>query len=91
MVQTRRPPTITGEWECTKCGFVQEGTELRRPPKCPKCGAPADALEFLAEDDEDWEEIEDEEEEDIYDDYDADEDDEYDENFDEDIASDDVY
>ncbi len=50
--------TITGEWECTECGYIEEGTETRRPGGCPECGAPADSLEFYAYEEDDWEEDE---------------------------------
>ena len=64
-----RLATITGEWECTECGYVVEGAEGKRPSRCPECEAPAEALEFYAYDDgdDDWDDSEQ---------YDADEDDE---------------
>jgi hypothetical protein len=40
---------VTGEWECMECGYVEEGTERRRPKKCPECDAPASALEFFSD------------------------------------------
>ncbi len=87
MMQTNRVPTITGEWECTECGCIVEGVETRRPPACPECDAPADALEFFAYDEDtedDWEEeAEDEldaldDEEDLEDEDYYDDDDEFD-------------
>ena len=42
---------VTGEWECMECGYVEEGTEGRRPKKCPECDAPASALEFFSDED----------------------------------------
>ena len=63
-MQPRGAPAITGEWECTECGYVEEGTDARRPAKCPECGATPEALEFFPfDDEEEWEEDEDEEEE----------------------------
>jgi hypothetical protein len=41
---------VTGEWECMECGYVEKGTEGRRPKKCPECDAPASALEFFSDD-----------------------------------------
>lgn len=52
-------PAATGEWECMECGYVEEGVAAHRPPECPECGAPAQALEFFAfEDAEGWDEEE---------------------------------
>jgi hypothetical protein len=43
-----------GEWECMECGCLIAGTLEHRPAKCPDCGAPAQALEFFSDqDDED--------------------------------------
>lgn len=36
-------------WKCTVCGFLHEGDEA--PDKCPKCGAPKEKFEALAEED----------------------------------------
>ncbi len=47
--------TITGEWECAECGYIEEGVETRRPAQCPECDAPAESLEFYAYEDDDWE------------------------------------
>jgi len=46
-----------GEWECMECGYVIEGSRARRPAQCPDCGAPAEALEFFSDSDDDdaWE------------------------------------
>ncbi|GAB4564881.1 MAG: hypothetical protein Kow0047_14960 [Anaerolineae bacterium] len=44
-----------GEWECMECGYVT--MNRRRPSRCPECGAPGEAFDFLEyEDDEDGEE-----------------------------------
>ena len=40
-----------GEWECMECGWTQGGTLSRRPAQCPDCGAPRQALEFFAYED----------------------------------------
>ncbi len=83
MTPMSKAPTATGEWECTECGHVMEGTAARRPSRCPECDAPADALEFFANEDdldEEWDDdTEDEpregddfEEEDYDDDHDDD-------------------
>ncbi len=78
MTPPAQVPAVTGEWECTECGNVEAGLAARRPPRCPECGAPADALEFHGDEDDDWDELdEDEAEEDdegLLDDYDEDED-----------------
>ena len=42
-----------GEWECMECGYVIEGARARRPTQCPDCGAPAQALEFFSDSDDD--------------------------------------
>ena len=66
-------PLVTGEWECMECGFIEEGTESRRPKACPECEAPASALEFFPYDedkrdqgsldeDDDYEELDEEDE-----------------------------
>jgi rubrerythrin len=34
-------------WQCTKCGYVHEGTEA--PQKCPACSHPQNYFELLAE------------------------------------------
>lgn len=47
---------ITGEWECMECGYIEEGSQARRPARCPECGAPANALEFFSYEDEEEEE-----------------------------------
>ncbi len=44
-------PIVRGEWECMECGYIEKGSEARRPAQCPECGAPASALEFFADDD----------------------------------------
>jgi hypothetical protein len=75
-------PAATGEWECMECGYVEEGTQTRRPKECPECSAPGTAFEFFANDDEDdeWDlgdELDDElgeEDEDSSDDEDDDDD-----------------
>lgn len=36
-------------WKCTVCGFLHEGDEA--PDKCPKCGAPKEKFEALADED----------------------------------------
>ena len=36
-------------WKCTVCGFLHEGDEA--PDKCPKCGAPKEKFEAMAEED----------------------------------------
>ncbi len=87
MTPVSKAPTATGEWECTECGYIVEGTAAQRPPHCPECDAPADALEFFANEDEiddDWDEATDDglddddfEDDEDYDD-DPDEDDEFD-------------
>ncbi len=56
MVQSSKAPTVTGEWECSECGYTEEGIEARRPSKCPECDAPADALEFYTNEEDDWDE-----------------------------------
>ena len=79
MVQSSKAPTLTGEWECTECGYTEEGIETQRPAKCPECDASADALEFYTnEDDDSYESDEDLDDEDLEDEED-DEDDEEDE------------
>jgi hypothetical protein len=50
----------TGEWECMECGYIQAGSEARRPMECPECGAPASALEFFGDADDGDEERDDE-------------------------------
>ncbi len=54
MISNATPPE-TGEWECMECGYIEEGSEARRPKECPECGAPASALEFFRADDGDEE------------------------------------
>lgn len=81
MVQPEDVPAATGEWECMECGYVEEGTQTRRPKECPECGAPATAFEFFAldeDEDDDWDDEDDKEDDDdilLDDDEDADEDD----------------
>ena len=78
MMQFKKVPVVTGEWECMECGYIEEGTESKRPRKCPECNAPANALEFFSYDDDsdsDWSH-EDEDDELDYDD--DDESDDYD-------------
>ncbi len=89
MASTSKAPTATGEWECTECGYSIEGTAARRPSHCPECDAPADALEFFANEDDIGEEWDDETEDylDEGDDFADDEDD--DEDLDEDDELDD--
>ncbi len=84
MTPMSKAPTATGEWECTECGYVVEGTAARRPPHCPECNAPSDALEFFVGDDDVDEEWDDETEDDL------DEDDDFadDEDYDDDLAED---
>ena len=65
-------PIVTGEWECMECGYIEEGTESRRPKACPECDAPASSLEFFPYD-------EDEPDKDV-----LDEDDDYEEPYEED-------
>jgi hypothetical protein len=88
MTQVSKAPTVTGEWECTECDYIIEGTEAKRPAHCPECDAPADALEFLPNEDnveDDWTEDGDDEESDALDDDDyEDDDDDYDEDLDDD-------
>ncbi|MFQ6013963.1 MAG: rubredoxin-like domain-containing protein [Anaerolineae bacterium] len=36
------------KWRCTVCGYIYDGDEP--PDKCPKCGAPREKFEQLAED-----------------------------------------
>ena len=36
-------------WKCTVCGFLHEGPDA--PDKCPKCGAPKEKFEAMAEED----------------------------------------
>jgi hypothetical protein len=69
-----RIPTVTGEWECMECGYIEEGTEARRPKLCPECDAPASSLEFFPyeEDDRERDEFE---QDDEYEDEDLDEED----------------
>jgi hypothetical protein len=86
MMSTSKVPAVTGEWECTECGFITEGIESKRPSRCPECDAPADALEFFsygdeADDEEEWDEDADEYDE--AEDEDEDSDDLDDEEFDE--------
>ncbi len=89
MAQSSKAPAVTGEWECSECGYTEEGTETARPPKCPECDAPADALEFYTYEDEDWEEGDEEGLED--EDLDLEEDDEDFEDEDEDEDPDDDF
>lgn len=35
-------------WRCDVCGFIYEGASA--PEKCPKCGAPKEKFERIAED-----------------------------------------
>lgn len=51
MTQIAQSTPPTGEWECTECGYIEEGVESRRPKQCPECEAPAAALEFFPYDD----------------------------------------
>jgi hypothetical protein len=68
---------VTGEWECMECGCIEEGSEGRRPRKCPECDAPASALEFFPDgDDADVDRV-------LGDEYDDEEPDEYEEEDDE--------
>jgi len=87
MVQLNKALPTTGEWECMECGYIEEGSESRRPLKCPECSAPASALEFFSYEDEgeEWDRTEDEDE--LDDDY-EDEEDEFDD-YDEDAEEDD--
>ncbi len=55
MMQPSKAPAVTGEWECTECGYIEEGNEARRPAQCPECDAPAESFEFYAYEDDDWE------------------------------------
>ncbi len=73
MPTSSRVPAVTGEWECTECGYIVEGIESRRPAGCPECEAPADALEFFSYDDPEEEEWQDEADE-LDDEYEDDED-----------------
>jgi hypothetical protein len=88
MTQVSKVPTVTGEWECTECGYIIEGTEAKPPAHCPECDAPADALEFLPNEDDvedDWADDGDDAESDALDDDDyEDDDDDYDEDLDDD-------
>ena len=36
------------KWRCTVCGYVHDGSEA--PDSCPKCGAPKDKFEQIAQD-----------------------------------------
>ena len=54
MLQTKGTPAATGEWECMECGYIEEGTELERPAKCPECNATSEAFEFFSYDEEEW-------------------------------------
>ncbi len=74
MPTSSRAPSVTGEWECTECGYIVEGLESRRPAGCPECEAPADALEFFSYDDPEEEEWQDEADEFDDDEYEDDED-----------------
>jgi hypothetical protein len=78
MTQHGKALEITGEWECMECGYIEEGNEAQRPPKCPECGAPASALEFFSEE-EDWARAEFEDDEGYEDSDEFDELDEFDE------------
>ncbi len=89
MASTSKAPTATGEWECTECGYSIEGTAARRPSHCPECDAPADALEFFANEDEiadDWDEAtaDDMDDDDLEDGEDYDDDPDEDDEFDDD-------
>ena len=35
------------KWRCTVCGYIHDGDEA--PEKCPKCGAPKEKFERIAE------------------------------------------
>ena len=35
-------------WRCSACGYIDEGDDA--PDKCPKCGAPKEKFEKLADD-----------------------------------------
>ncbi len=89
MTPISKAPTAIGEWECTECGYIVEGTAARRPPHCPECDAPAGALRFLANKDELDEEWDDETEDDLIDDDDFADDEDYDADLDEDYEFDD--
>jgi hypothetical protein len=39
--------SVSGEWECMECGYIEQGVESRRPSQCHDCGASARALEFF--------------------------------------------
>lgn len=59
MIRSERLASAMGEWECMECGFIEEGTEAKRPKRCAECGAPASALEFFPyDDDADWRQVE---------------------------------
>ncbi len=64
MLQSKGTPAATGEWECMECGYIEEGTELERPAKCPECNATSDAFEFFSYDEEEWDSDLDEDEDD---------------------------
>jgi hypothetical protein len=88
-MQLKGAPAVNGEWECMECGYIEEGTELRRPAKCPECNATSDQFEFFSydEEEEEWDEDElddeDESDEDAEDDLD-DLDDDYGDDFEDD-------
>jgi hypothetical protein len=67
MLRLERISAVTGEWECMECGYIEEGTEARRPKQCPECDAPASSLEFFPYD-EDEREHDESEEDDEYED-----------------------
>jgi hypothetical protein len=86
-MQMSKAPAVTGEWECTECGYIIEGTEAKPPAHCPECDAPSDALEFVPNDDDvedDWVEDDDEERDALDDEDYEDDDDDYDEDLDDD-------
>lgn len=81
MAQLSSEPAAPGEWECMECGYVEEGTQARRPEECPECGAPGTAFEFFANEDDEWDsedELDDEDGDGFFaDDEDVDEEDDY--------------
>ncbi|HID91463.1 TPA: radical SAM protein [Candidatus Bathyarchaeota archaeon] len=34
-------------YRCSRCGDTVEVSGCRKPPSCPKCGAPKDALVYI--------------------------------------------
>ena len=57
-VESRSSNTVpvSGEWECSDCGYYVRGTSRKTPKRCPECGGTSEVFDFYPDDDEDdWE------------------------------------